>query len=248
MAADTPETESTPVEYFDGMAPAASPLLPPSPRSGRRISVGVVSVGSAEPPGSGPLTTRNMERLQCQQGEGPLCNVDKLRAVFDGMAVANGGRITLDQLPFVLVGSEVAASPKEIEDTIAELLPDADDGDALIDFEQVETIYMKLCQDLMQPGVEDCTAKAPAQPAVWRRAWRWLQQQRRQRSAKQTAYEKHMRPTTRLLLVILAMASALSIGIVIFSIVMIFDRSVDLVQDNVLRQVARLREGLEVFG
>eukprot|EP00667_Euglena_gracilis_P005695 EG_transcript_5736 len=244
-AEDDPEVAFTPAEGLDDVAPAASPPLPPSPRSGRRISA-----ASGEPGGSGPLTAGDMERLQCQQeSPDPFFNLDKLRAVFDGMATANGGRITLDQLPFVLVGSEVAASPKEIEDTIAELLPDADDGDALIDFDQVETIYLKLCRDVMQPAAEDPSTQLTARrPALWRRAWQWLRWRCRRQSTKQTAYEKHMRPTTRLLLVILAAASAISLGIVIFSIVMIFDHSVDQVRQNVLREVVLLRDGLEVFG
>eukprot|EP00667_Euglena_gracilis_P004191 EG_transcript_4208 len=249
VATEMPDDAPAPAGESDGVSPTATPLLPPSPRSGRRSSVGSgPRSGSSRPSGSGPLTARNMERLTAQQGEDPLCNVNKLRAVFDGMAAATHGRITLDQLPFVLVGSEVAASPKEIEDTIAELLPDADDGDALIDYQQVETIYMKLCQDAQLPPEEPAAQPPVRPPAPWRRAWGWLRRQRQQRSAERTAYEKHMRPTTRLLLVILATATAISCGMVAFAIVMIFDHSVDDVKNNVLRQVISLRQGLEVSG
>eukprot|EP00667_Euglena_gracilis_P000539 EG_transcript_539 len=186
-----------------------------------------------------------MERLRAQQGEDPLFNVDKLRAVFDGMAAANG-RITLDQLPFVLVAADIAASPQEIEDTIEQLLPDADDGDALIDFQQVETIYLQLCRDPEMPL--EVPTESTSRPALWRRAWRWLRRRCRQRSAERTAYEKHMRPTTRLLLVILAWATVVSIAIVVFSIIKIFDDSVNKVEDHVLREVLLMRVGLEVFG
>eukprot|EP00667_Euglena_gracilis_P001392 EG_transcript_1391 len=238
-ATDTTEIASTPIEEFDVLAPAASPLLPPSPRSGRR------SVSSGRPSASGPLTTRNMERLTAQQGADPLFNLDKLRAVYDGMAAANG-RITLDQLPFVLISTDIAASPKEIQDTIEQLLPDADDGDALIDFQQVETIYLQLCRDPEMPLEDPNEPTSP--PALWQRAWRWLQRRYRQREAEQTAYERHMRPTTRLLLVILATATIISIGIVIFSIIKTFDDSVNRLQDHILREVLLLRYELDMFG
>lgn len=39
-----------------------------------------------------------------------------LRQVFDSMAV--NGKITMDQLPFVLVGAEVEATAKEIDEAI----------------------------------------------------------------------------------------------------------------------------------
>lgn len=43
----------------------------------------------------------------------------------------------MDQLPFVLVGAEVQATAKEIDDAIEEHLPDADDADAQLEFDQV---------------------------------------------------------------------------------------------------------------
>lgn len=52
-------------EAIDDAAAAASPLLPPSPLSGRRSSG---ASGRRSGSGSGPLTTRNMERLRAQQG------------------------------------------------------------------------------------------------------------------------------------------------------------------------------------
>lgn len=49
------------------------------------------------------------------------------------LALQNG-TITLDQLPFVLVGAEVQASAKEIEEAIEQLLPNADQADTLFEF------------------------------------------------------------------------------------------------------------------
>eukprot|EP00668_Euglena_longa_P028595 GGOE01035876.1.p1 GENE.GGOE01035876.1~~GGOE01035876.1.p1 ORF type:complete len:1162 (-),score=411.87 GGOE01035876.1:1521-4565(-) len=85
-------------------------------------------------------------------------------------------------------------------------------------------------------------------PSIWKRMWRWARLRYQRRQLQQTAYERRMRPTTRLLLVILFAASAISLAIVLFSTIYIFDHSVNDVKEHVLREVNLLRFGLELFG
>lgn len=44
------------------------------------------------------------------------------------------GRVTLDQLPFLLVGAEVPASGPDIEEAIEQVLPGAEEADSPLDF------------------------------------------------------------------------------------------------------------------
>ena len=59
----------------------------------------------------------------------------------------------------------------------------------------------------------------------WQRLVRWVNNKRQQRIKDRSAYEKHMKPTTRLLLVILAVSCLLSFAIVIFAVLFIWNYS-----------------------
>eukprot|EP00667_Euglena_gracilis_P001576 EG_transcript_1576 len=168
-----------------------------------------------------------------------------LRSVFDSMA--QGGRIVLDQLPFVLVGAEVAATPQEIEAAIELLLPDADEADALLDFEQVEVLYHHLMRAAGDVHPEDQPHEAAARPSLRLRLALWWHARRQRRRLTQTAYEKHMRPTTRLLLVILFTSCAISIAIVVVAIVLIWDYSTTNVQQHIKRNLDLMRNGMDLF-
>eukprot|EP00667_Euglena_gracilis_P030486 EG_transcript_42269 len=80
------------------------------------------------------------------QAEAPVMQeysgLELLRRVFDSMAIND--KITMDQLPFVLAGAEVQATAEQVQEAIEEYLPDADDEEALLDFDQVQTLYQQL--------------------------------------------------------------------------------------------------------
>eukprot|EP00667_Euglena_gracilis_P002319 EG_transcript_2319 len=194
------------------------------------------------------LTAENVEMLQGEEVDPGQDGAEMLRSVFDSMAVR--GRITMDQLPFVLVGAEVQATAKEIDDAIEEHLPDADDADAQLEFDQVLTLYQHLVRSgdaaqLEGPGAAEPGARGPA---AWRRCWAWVRLRYRQRAAKRTAYEKHMKPTTRLLALILAISCAVSVAVVVLSAVFNFLQSDQLVSDHIRRDGQILADGLQLFG
>jgi len=93
------------------------------------------------------LTANNMEQLLHQQDmdAAEMDSMEMLRNVFDSMAT--NGKITMDQLPFVLVGAEVQATAREIEEAIEEHIPDSDDTEALLDFHQVQCLYQQLAHN-----------------------------------------------------------------------------------------------------
>eukprot|EP00668_Euglena_longa_P008511 GGOE01010260.1.p1 GENE.GGOE01010260.1~~GGOE01010260.1.p1 ORF type:complete len:1208 (-),score=403.92 GGOE01010260.1:1029-4382(-) len=173
--------------------------------------------------------------------------MEMLRSVFESMAV--NSRITMDQLPFVLVGAEVQATSKEIDEAIEELFPDSDDADALLDFDHVLGIYQKLLHVTNVSHVEELpNIRVPTKPSLWRRFRDWARLRLQRRRMKQTAYERHMKPTMRLLLLILATSSVISIAVVVFAVVFIFIQSNSLVEDHVKRDGHLIADGLALFG
>eukprot|EP00668_Euglena_longa_P026586 GGOE01033277.1.p1 GENE.GGOE01033277.1~~GGOE01033277.1.p1 ORF type:complete len:1140 (+),score=364.51 GGOE01033277.1:175-3420(+) len=168
-----------------------------------------------------------------------------LRSVFDAMA--DGGRITLDQLPFVLVGAEVQATAGEIEGAIEQLMPDSDEGDALLDFEQVEVLFHHLLRTTTELHQESDHGEVHVRKSIGSRLAQWWWARKQRQRMNQTAYEKHMRPTTRLLLVILCTSCAISIAIVVVAIVLIWDYSTDNVKDHIKRDVDLMRNGMNLF-
>eukprot|EP00667_Euglena_gracilis_P001506 EG_transcript_1506 len=238
----------------EGPAPVGTPLAlpPPDPASPLSVIVGPAPWGEKledRPPGGDALTTENMDMLheevyEAEQRDG----MEMLRSVFDSMAV--NGKVTMDQLPFVLVGAEVQATTREIEEAIEEFLPDADDPDALLDLDHVIVLYQQLTHNANLAQMENVPVQvvAVSRPPVWRRLTEWAKRRYRQRKAKQTAYEKHMKPTMRLLLLVLAASCAISVAVVVFAVVFIFSQSNGLVVDHIKRDGQLMMDGLRLFG
>eukprot|EP00667_Euglena_gracilis_P031167 EG_transcript_44604 len=104
-----------------------------------------------------------------------------LQQVFDSMAV--NGKITMDQLPFVLAGAEVSATAEQVQEAIERHLPDADDEEAMLDYGQVQTLYHQLALDAMDVLVGDMVLSAEPQRrlSVVRRLWQWVQHKTQER-------------------------------------------------------------------
>eukprot|EP00668_Euglena_longa_P026573 GGOE01033264.1.p1 GENE.GGOE01033264.1~~GGOE01033264.1.p1 ORF type:complete len:1187 (-),score=429.21 GGOE01033264.1:1088-4567(-) len=225
---------------------AEDPVSPAVASSGPRAasSAGVTAEGAT-------LTSLDMEMLAEEEEEFTAVEdggVEMLRRVFDSMAT--NGRVTMDQLPFVLVGAEVHATAQEINEAIDEQMPDADDADALLDFDHVLSLYQHLLHATDIAQLEHDTAQAVAfgGPSLWQRFRDWTRLQLQRRKLKQTAYEKHTKPTTRLLFLILAASCAVSISLVVFAVVLIFDRSDNLVVTHIKRDGELMKDGLQLFG
>eukprot|EP00667_Euglena_gracilis_P011293 EG_transcript_11533 len=171
--------------------------------------------------------------------------LEMLRKVFDSMAV--NGKVTMDQLPFVLVGAEVHATAQEIQEAIEEYLPEAEEGDGYIDFDQVTTLYTNLMQ--MYAAHHDTMVDvAERKPPFWQRLWHWIQLKRQQRKMRQTAYERQMKPTTRLLLLILVTSCVISAAVVVFAVVFTFQHSDNAVINHIKRDSVLMRDGVSLFG
>eukprot|EP00667_Euglena_gracilis_P026804 EG_transcript_32617 len=183
--------------------PLASPrsALSPRPLEGdRRASTR--SGTSAEMQGASlSLERQNMDLLQ--HTEPPLMEydgVELLRQVFDSMA--KNGKIMMDQLPFLLAGAEVQATAEQVQEAIDEFIPDADDDEALLDFDQVQTLYNQLVQTSVDNAADALllAAEEERKATVFQRLWQWLQQKNRERRVWQSQFQVHIKPTTRLLL------------------------------------------------
>eukprot|EP00668_Euglena_longa_P027001 GGOE01033791.1.p1 GENE.GGOE01033791.1~~GGOE01033791.1.p1 ORF type:complete len:1150 (-),score=382.53 GGOE01033791.1:281-3730(-) len=232
------------------------------------IPLTLADPSAASPTDAGPMssgahtTSEALERMMTTQSmDVPLGNNDALpqeqneqnglellRQVFDSMAT--NGKITMDQLPFVLAGAEVQATAEQVQEAIEEFLPDADDEEALLDFDQVQTLYHQLVQVVADHAADALllAAEQEHQPSACQRFRHWLEQKRQERKMKQTAYERHMKPTTRLLLLILATSCVISIAVVVFSVVLIFDHTNDAVISHLIRDTELLSDGLSLFG
>eukprot|EP00668_Euglena_longa_P026575 GGOE01033266.1.p1 GENE.GGOE01033266.1~~GGOE01033266.1.p1 ORF type:complete len:1185 (+),score=424.15 GGOE01033266.1:254-3556(+) len=173
---------------------------------------------------------------------------EMLHNVFDSMAV--NGRVTMDQLAFVLVGAEVHATAQQINEVIEEYLPDSDDPDALLDFDQVLSLYRQLVHnmDAVQPETCAPVAAVPGRILLWRRFQDWVRLRIQRRKLKHTSYERHTKPTTRLLLLILATSCTVCISLVLFAAVFIFSHSNSLVVTHIKRDSELMRDGLQLFG
>eukprot|EP00668_Euglena_longa_P011037 GGOE01013389.1.p1 GENE.GGOE01013389.1~~GGOE01013389.1.p1 ORF type:complete len:789 (-),score=230.77 GGOE01013389.1:2290-4635(-) len=196
-----------------------------------------------------PLSTQDMDVLQNQEPPNlELDGLELLRRVFDTMAV--NGKITMDQLPFVLAGAELQAPAEQVQEAIEEFLPDADDEDALLDFDQVQTLHQQLVQNVADQMADALliAAQEERQPSIFQRFWQWLQQKNKERKLRQTAYERHMKPTTQLLLLILATACVISTTVVVFAVVSIFSHTNNAVTDHLIRDTDLLLDGLNLFG
>eukprot|EP00667_Euglena_gracilis_P021062 EG_transcript_22937 len=174
--------------------------------------------------------------------------LELLQQVFDSMAI--NGKITMDQLPFVLAGAEVSATAEQVQEAIEEYLPDADDEEALLDFDQVQTLYQQLFQVVADHMADDLLLAAAEErpPPALQRLWLWLQRKRQERRLRRSAYERQMKPTTRLLLLILATACAISTAVVVFAVVVIFNHTNDAVVSHLVRDTELLSDGLDLFG
>eukprot|EP00668_Euglena_longa_P026986 GGOE01033772.1.p1 GENE.GGOE01033772.1~~GGOE01033772.1.p1 ORF type:complete len:1150 (-),score=409.26 GGOE01033772.1:1107-4556(-) len=176
-----------------------------------------------------------------------LVGLELLRQVFDSMAV--NGKITMDQLPFVLAGAEVQAAAEQVQEAIEEFLPDADDDEALLDFDQVQTLYHQLVQVVVDHAADALLVEGEvSRPSNFQRFRLWLQQRRKERKLRQTAYERHMKPTTRLLLLILITACVISTAVVVFAVLFIFDHTNNAVINHLVRDAELLADGLSLFG
>eukprot|EP00668_Euglena_longa_P028130 GGOE01035248.1.p1 GENE.GGOE01035248.1~~GGOE01035248.1.p1 ORF type:complete len:1167 (-),score=397.27 GGOE01035248.1:1046-4081(-) len=91
-------------------------------------------------------------------------------------------------------------------------------------------------------------AQEERQPSIFQRFWQWLQQKNKERKLRQTAYERHMKPTTQLLLLILATACVISTTVVVFAVVSIFSHTNNAVTDHLIRDTDLLLDGLNLFG
>eukprot|EP00668_Euglena_longa_P027006 GGOE01033798.1.p1 GENE.GGOE01033798.1~~GGOE01033798.1.p1 ORF type:complete len:1151 (-),score=392.90 GGOE01033798.1:281-3733(-) len=232
------------------------------------IPLTLADPSAASPTDAGPMssgahtTSEALERMMTTQSmDVPLGNNDALpqeqneqnglellRQVFDSMAT--NGKITMDQLPFVLAGAEVQATAEQVQEAIEEFLPDADDEEALLDFDQVQTLYHQLVQVVADNMVDALLLAAEQErpPSAFRRFWQWLQRQNLERKMKQTSYERYMKPTTRLLLLILLTACVISTAVVVFAVLSIFDHTIDGVVDHLVRDTELLSDGLSMFG
>eukprot|EP00667_Euglena_gracilis_P003558 EG_transcript_3563 len=164
--------------------------------------------------------------------------------------MAVNGKITMDQLPFVLAGAEVQATAEQVHEAIDEHLPDADDEEAMLDYDQVQTLYHQLVQVIVDQTVDAALLQSSqqGQPSGLQRLWQWMQQKSKERKLRQTAYERHMKPTTRLLLLILFTACVISTAVVVFAVVLIFDHTNNAVIDHLVRDAELLSDGLNLFG
>eukprot|EP00667_Euglena_gracilis_P019846 EG_transcript_21337 len=186
-----------------------------------------------------------------QHTEPPLMEydgVELLRQVFDSMA--KNGKIMMDQLPFLLAGAEVQATAEQVQEAIDEFIPDADDDEALLDFDQVQTLYNQLVQEAVDHAADALLLAAEEErtATVFRRLWQWLQQKNRERRAWQSQFQVRIKPTTRLLLLILLVACIVSASVVVFAVVFIFDHSNSAVIDHLTRDMELLSDGLNLFG
>eukprot|EP00668_Euglena_longa_P037825 GGOE01048731.1.p1 GENE.GGOE01048731.1~~GGOE01048731.1.p1 ORF type:complete len:1179 (-),score=398.21 GGOE01048731.1:1036-4452(-) len=193
------------------------------------------------------LPSQSSEILQDAQRQ-ELTGLELLRQVFDSMAV--NGKITMDQLPFVLAGAEVQATAEQVHEAIEEFLPDADDEEALLDFDQVQTLFQQLVHVVADHTADALLLAGEEQrtPSALQRMRQWLHHKRKERKMKQTAYERQMKPTTRLLLLILATACIISAAVVVFAVVLIFDHSNNSVINHLVRDTELLSDGLSLFG
>eukprot|EP00667_Euglena_gracilis_P001905 EG_transcript_1905 len=195
------------------------------------------------------LSMQNMELLQSNEAQAQeLTGLELLHQVFDAMAL--NGRITMDQLPFVLAGAEVQATAEQVQEAIEEFLPDADDEEALLEFDQVQTLYNQLVQ-VVTDHAADVMFVANGEvykPSIFRLFWRWLQKKHRERKLRQTAYERHMKPTTRLLLLILLTSCAISTAVVVFAVIFIFDQSNNATISHINRVANLISNTLNLFG
>eukprot|EP00668_Euglena_longa_P011075 GGOE01013432.1.p1 GENE.GGOE01013432.1~~GGOE01013432.1.p1 ORF type:complete len:1134 (+),score=292.86 GGOE01013432.1:137-3403(+) len=172
-------------------------------------------------------------------------NAELLVNVFE--TIAQNGKITLDQLPFVLVGAEVQASTKEIEEAIEQLMPDADEADALLDLQQVQLVHQQLLQNSAATQQALAAPQKDGAPSLGSRLIQWWRARCQRQKLNRTAYEKHMRPTTRLLLVILCTSCVICAAIVVVAIVLIWDFSTDNVLSYIKRDVDLVRDGINLF-
>eukprot|EP00667_Euglena_gracilis_P001676 EG_transcript_1677 len=209
----------------------------------------VTPVPGLPAPGAEPLLSAEAPTETPQAHEQDLTGEKLLRQVFDSMA--GNGRITTDQLPFVLAGAEVQATAEQVHHAIEEFVPDADDEEAHLDFEQVRTLYHHLSQIVVDNSVDALALQAFGRqrtPSRLARLWHWLQQKRQERKLNHTAYERQMKPTTRLLLLILFTSCVISAAVVVFSVVLIFDHTNTAVINHLVRDTQLLSDGLSLFG
>eukprot|EP00669_Euglena_mutabilis_P002621 TRINITY_DN132_c0_g1_i1.p1 TRINITY_DN132_c0_g1~~TRINITY_DN132_c0_g1_i1.p1 ORF type:complete len:999 (-),score=276.51 TRINITY_DN132_c0_g1_i1:532-3528(-) len=85
-------------------------------------------------------------------------------------------------------------------------------------------------------------------PPLWQRGIAWLKARHRQRQVQATAFEKHMKPTMRLLLLILCTSSLMSAAVVVFASIFVWNHSTTTVASHVLRDAELIAEGLNLFG
>eukprot|EP00668_Euglena_longa_P042272 GGOE01055831.1.p1 GENE.GGOE01055831.1~~GGOE01055831.1.p1 ORF type:complete len:1146 (+),score=403.95 GGOE01055831.1:24-3461(+) len=177
-----------------------------------------------------------------------LVGLELLRQVFDSMAV--NGKITMDQLPFVLAGAEVQAAAEQVQEAIEEFLPDADDEEAMLDFDQVRTLYQQLASVVSDLAADALLLAAEQQrpPSALQRFWQWLQQKHKERKLRHTAYLPQIKPTMRLLLLILVTACSISTAVVVFSVLSIYDHTNTAVINHLVRNADLLADGLNLFG
>eukprot|EP00667_Euglena_gracilis_P000719 EG_transcript_719 len=235
-------------------------LEPPkvSPRSALQ-SPGPVHRGStarsrvpADPSEATPslsLTRQSIELIKdAEPALEEYSGLELLRRVFDSMATE--GRIMMDQLPFVLAGAEVSASAEQVQQAIEEFIPDADDAEARLEFDQVQTLYHQLAQVSADELVDTLllAAKEERPPSAPQRLWRWLVHRGLAWRRRAAAFEIRIKPTTRLLLLILLVACLISTSVVVFAVVFIFDHTNTAVIDHLVRDANLLTDGLNMFG
>eukprot|EP00667_Euglena_gracilis_P030972 EG_transcript_43798 len=119
---------------------------------------GLLRVPTADSPGLDPTDPDSPD-------SGPAMGFDGaelLKDVFD--SIAHHGRVTLDQLPFLLVGAEVPASGPDIEEAIEQVLPGAEEADSPLDFQQVRLVYQHLLNAAAAAHPAASPAVAPPLP------------------------------------------------------------------------------------
>jgi hypothetical protein len=192
-----------------------------------------------------------MDQLLHQQDmdAAEMDSMEMLRNVFDSMAT--NGKITMDQLPFVLVGAEVQATAREIEEAIEELIPDSDDNEAFLDFHQVQCLYHQLAHNSADMAPINASQESgQTTPSLWRRMLQCYRQYRIKQTTKEqrTAYERHMKPTTRLLFMILACTSFMCVAVVVFAISYIWVDASNVMTAHLQRTGQLLSDGMFLFG
>eukprot|EP00667_Euglena_gracilis_P002180 EG_transcript_2181 len=233
------------IDLTDGGSPTGR-VVPFSPKT-------IESTPEPRQPTIPLLGSRSEDHLLGNNHDAPsqspeLAGAELLRSVFDTMAV--NGKITMDQLPFVLAGAELQATPEQVHESIEHFVPDADDGEALLEYDAVQTLYQQLVQVVTEQAAKALMQQAEQErrPSVCRRMWQWLRQRNKERKLKHTAYERHLKPTMRLLLLILTSSCVISTAVVVFSVFLIYNNSNNAVIDHLVRGTELLSDGMGMFG